>query len=216
MKAISLSSLMLCGVAAPALAEGHVGVLLNMETSDAHIRASEYIGARVYRADGSVKEATANQRTDWDDIGEVNELVLSPEGDVLAVIVGVGGFLGIGEKDVAMDMRQIKIIQDGDDADDYFLAVATTAADLKAARSYRERAAFKAPNVGRDGYVAVTNGGLTASSLKGARVYGVRDEDIGEVHSILLDTGGAIQSMVIDVGGFLGIGENRSPSHSRN
>jgi sporulation protein YlmC with PRC-barrel domain len=35
-------------------------------------------------------------------IGDVNDVILDRNGQVMAVVVGVGGFLGIGEKDVAV------------------------------------------------------------------------------------------------------------------
>jgi sporulation protein YlmC with PRC-barrel domain len=35
-------------------------------------------------------------------IGDVNDVVLDSNGQVMAVVIGVGGFLGIGEKDVAV------------------------------------------------------------------------------------------------------------------
>jgi sporulation protein YlmC with PRC-barrel domain len=41
-------------------------------------------------------------------IGEVRDVLLSADGKVTALIVGVGGFLGIGEKDVAVPFNAIK------------------------------------------------------------------------------------------------------------
>jgi sporulation protein YlmC with PRC-barrel domain len=41
-------------------------------------------------------------------IGEVMDVLLTPDGRVGALIVGVGGFLGIGEKDVAVPFNAIK------------------------------------------------------------------------------------------------------------
>jgi sporulation protein YlmC with PRC-barrel domain len=41
-------------------------------------------------------------------IGEIMDVLVSPDGKVNSVIVGVGGFLGAGEKDVAVDFRAIK------------------------------------------------------------------------------------------------------------
>jgi sporulation protein YlmC with PRC-barrel domain len=41
-------------------------------------------------------------------IGEVMDVLVSPEGKVSALIVGVGGFLGMGEKDVAVPFDAIK------------------------------------------------------------------------------------------------------------
>jgi hypothetical protein len=41
-------------------------------------------------------------------IGEIMDVLVSPGGKVNSVIVGVGGFLGAGEKDVAVDFGAIK------------------------------------------------------------------------------------------------------------
>ncbi|WP_245414515.1 PRC-barrel domain-containing protein [Aestuariivirga litoralis] len=63
--------------------------------------ASDYIGKTVYDQAGN-------------NIGDVNDLIVSGDGNVEAVILGVGGFLGIGEKDVAVNTEAIKIVTDGD------------------------------------------------------------------------------------------------------
>jgi hypothetical protein len=44
-------------------------------------------------------------------IGDVNDVILTREGAVEGVVVGVGGFLGIGEKDVAIKMDRIKLTE---------------------------------------------------------------------------------------------------------
>jgi sporulation protein YlmC with PRC-barrel domain len=41
-------------------------------------------------------------------IGEVMDVLLSPDGKVNALIIGVGGFLGMGEKDVAVPFNAVK------------------------------------------------------------------------------------------------------------
>ena len=61
-----------------------------------YIVASDLTGTNVYGARG-------------EDIGEINEVILSRDGKVVAVVVGVGGFLGIGEKDVAIPFNAIEI-----------------------------------------------------------------------------------------------------------
>ncbi|WP_262269490.1 PRC-barrel domain-containing protein [Microvirga yunnanensis] len=53
-------------------------------------------------------------------IGDVSELLLDSSGKVQAVVVGVGGFLGIGERDVAIPFDQIRFVNEP-------RAVATTA-----------------------------------------------------------------------------------------
>ena len=44
----------------------------------------------------------------------MTDLIVTDNGAVQAVILGVGGFLGIGEKDVAVTMQAIQIQSDGD------------------------------------------------------------------------------------------------------
>ncbi len=41
-------------------------------------------------------------------IGEITDVLVAPNGQINAVIVGVGGFLGAGEKDVAVNFNSIK------------------------------------------------------------------------------------------------------------
>ncbi len=62
-------------------------------------RASELINQSVYNR--------ANER-----VGEVNELVLDQNGQVVAAIIGVGGFLGIGERNVAVNFNQLQMVND--------------------------------------------------------------------------------------------------------
>jgi sporulation protein YlmC with PRC-barrel domain len=62
---------------------------------DDQIRASKLIGAAVYDP--------ADQK-----IGTVDELVLNADGKVADVVIGVGGFLGTGEKRVAVPMAELK------------------------------------------------------------------------------------------------------------
>jgi hypothetical protein len=43
-------------------------------------------------------------------IGGVSDLMFDKSGKILGVVVGVGGFLGIGQKNVAMDMGAFQIV----------------------------------------------------------------------------------------------------------
>jgi sporulation protein YlmC with PRC-barrel domain len=45
------------------------------------------------------------------EIGDINDIVLDGEGKVAAVIIGVGGFLGAGEKNVAVPFNALKVTQ---------------------------------------------------------------------------------------------------------
>jgi sporulation protein YlmC with PRC-barrel domain len=47
-------------------------------------------------------------------IGEVSDLLLDQNGNVQAVVVGVGGFLGIGEKNVAIPFKNMTMTRSSD------------------------------------------------------------------------------------------------------
>jgi len=64
------------------------------------------------------------------------------------------------------------------------------------------------PAVRRDGYRNVDVAGMTATDLDGMSVYGVRGEEIGEIGQFTT-AGGDAQELILEVGGFLGIGERR-------
>ena len=63
------------------------------------MRASKLIGTRVKNAAGET-------------IGDVNEILLDDQGRVAAMIVGVGGFLGVGEHQVAISPTGYKMVRD--------------------------------------------------------------------------------------------------------
>jgi sporulation protein YlmC with PRC-barrel domain len=49
---------------------------------------------------------------DNESIGEVNDLVTDQNGKIIAIVIGAGGFLGIGEKDVALRFEDVKLARD--------------------------------------------------------------------------------------------------------
>jgi hypothetical protein len=55
---------------------------------------------------------TMNDR--YQNIGEVNDLVLTGDGRIQQVVLGVGGFLGIGEKNVAIAWSDLRLMRGSD------------------------------------------------------------------------------------------------------
>lgn len=73
-------------------------------------------------------------RTSGDEeVGEIGDLVIDQDGKVVAVVVSVGGFLGMGEKDVAIGWNELKMASDPDDRD---LRIDMTRDDLQSAPSF--------------------------------------------------------------------------------
>jgi sporulation protein YlmC with PRC-barrel domain len=66
-------------------------------------------------------------------IGDVNDLLLDKSGKISAVIVGVGGFLGVGEKNVAVPFSSLKV---ADKNGSRYLVLETTKEALQTAPGY--------------------------------------------------------------------------------
>jgi hypothetical protein len=62
-------------------------------------RASKLIGTNVYN--------DQNEK-----IGDINEVLLTSSGNVAGVVLGVGGFLGMGEHDVLVKLDQLKFVNE--------------------------------------------------------------------------------------------------------
>jgi ribosomal 30S subunit maturation factor RimM len=249
MKRLLSTTALVIAMAGGAHAETGATHFGQVEMQQGDFYASNLIGMRIYNAENAVANDTtiaADGEAEWDDIGEINDLLVTKDGEVSAVILGVGGFLGMGERDVAIPMDAITIVRE-QDSNDRFLVVSTTKdalkempaferdthmkdaadadmtqenADTDMAQADTDAAAMNGdaalrdpltrPTIEREGYEradmeAVTQ--MTSDDLEGTRVYGTNDEDVGEIDSLVVGDDGKISKVIIDVGGFLGIGE---------
>ncbi|WP_138469392.1 PRC-barrel domain-containing protein [Poseidonocella sp. HB161398] len=299
------------------------------------VRASQFIGARVYAAapeeaamsaDGSAVDgvgngaeeaddmaagdtAPADPRDDYADVGEIGDVLMSQDGQIEAILVDVGGFLGIGEKQVAISMDKLEFVPDTAAAQDWMVVFTSDRETLENAPAYEPPAdpaamdgadagAAVAPtgsvsetvgdagsdaadwaeektaqgeqaldaagdkasdmaqsaqqdmqsaaegvgeaadragdalagaatsagaavedagedmqqagtDAGSADYVTADIGDVTTEQLTGARVYDLNDKRIGEVHEVAMTADGQPGKAIVDVGGFLGIGEKR-------
>jgi hypothetical protein len=89
---------------------------------------SDLIGATVYNPKDEA-------------IGDVNDVLVERDGKVAGVIIGVGGFLGIGEKDVAIELSKLKMME----ADSGIKLVLDTSKDeLAAAPEFKSKSEMQA------------------------------------------------------------------------
>ncbi|KAA3519900.1 PRC-barrel domain containing protein [Agrobacterium vitis] len=95
---------------------------LTQQGSD-QLAASNYIGQNVYAGDKS--------------IGEIKDLIMQQNGGLVAAVIGVGGFVGIGEKNVAVPVSKITVTRDAQNADKLRLTTTETAETLKAAPEFK-------------------------------------------------------------------------------
>lgn len=103
-------------------------------------RASALKGVDVYTVDvtgGAVWDDHAvysDINADWQKIGEVEDLVLDGSGAIVGALAEVGGFLGIGEKEVVLNPDEIAFFMTPD-------RIAVVSALSKEALEQREAAA---------------------------------------------------------------------------
>ena len=65
------------------------------QSSKGEWRASKLVGVNVYN--------DSNEK-----LGSIDELIMNKQGKVDKVIIGVGGFLGVGQRDIAVNFDQLK------------------------------------------------------------------------------------------------------------
>ncbi|MER8574379.1 PRC-barrel domain-containing protein [Mesorhizobium sp. M1338] len=196
------------------------------------VLASAIIGKTVYNGTGN----------DAQNIGDVNDIVLAKDGKAKSLILGVGGFLGIGEKDVAYDFEKVQWAEKNGSR---WVVAQTTKEELESQPAFDRKAYDPAPATTASNEVApaptatvpaapssdsaqkapapadqTTTGSIDKSTLTetpigqiraedfvGTTVYGANDVNVGEIGDVVLNGDKTVDAVIIDVGGFLGVGE---------
>lgn len=130
---------------------------------------------------------------DGESIGPVEDVLLDAEGRILAVIVNVGGFLGIGSRNVAIDVNSLQILVAGARGE----AGITSAAPNPAVGTAGEGIATPgvAPTAAPGAGTAITPGvaapGAPGTGLGGATTgatgWGAGWGEMGQIQSIVVD-----------------------------
>jgi sporulation protein YlmC with PRC-barrel domain len=82
---------------APAKAPAATEAAVKLPTP--HWRASKLIGVKIYNEQ--------NER-----LGDINEIIVDQTGKTLGYVIGVGGFLGMGEHDIFVEPSKIKFVNE--------------------------------------------------------------------------------------------------------
>jgi sporulation protein YlmC with PRC-barrel domain len=161
-------------------------------------------------------------------IGDVKDIVIANDGKAKYIVIGVGGFLGIGEKNVAYDFSKAEWVEkkgerwlvaktskeDLTAQPDFDLKAYDTTASNAAASANNEPAATTTDNTAT---AAIDKASLTelpvdkisTNDFVGTTVYGADDAKVGEIGDVVLSTDKKVDAVIVDVGGFLGMGEKQ-------
>lgn len=89
-----------------------------------------------FHADALTGNQVKSSVEDDEDIGTITDLVIDEDGQINAVVVGVGGFLGMGEKNVAIEWDSLELTKD-EDGENYVITVNASEDALEAAEEYQ-------------------------------------------------------------------------------
>jgi len=173
-------------------------------------------------------------------IGEIKSIYIGKDGKVDSVMVGVGGFLGMGDREVRIPWSDLNIANNGEK-----VTVNMTKDQLKAQPAYKypnetyrgqvftDTGPWKDTNTtadtrrpsdmarpantaqGPNGAATTTttstgdfnaSGEMSGNALIGAAVRNQSREAVGTVEDVYVDKDGKIKTIVVSVGGFLGVG----------
>ena len=138
------------------------------------------------------------------------------------VLIDVGGFLGLGARTVMIDMEELYFVADDPAAaegeEGFAVVVTLNKAQLEALPAWDEAQltagyALRGAEAMTDealpeGFAVMEEQDRTAARLTGADAYTTEGEEIATVSDLVLEEDGAASHVVMDVGGFLGMGSH--------
>ncbi|MFC3615586.1 PRC-barrel domain-containing protein [Lutimaribacter marinistellae] len=120
MKNLTISAIALTIAAAPVFADNHSTMDKRDSMKDVDyaelIRTRDITGGQVYTTNeahdegewGSMAYETLGD--DWNQIGEIEDVVLDKNGQMIGIVAEVGGFLDIGDKHVMLKIDEAKLV----------------------------------------------------------------------------------------------------------
>lgn len=92
------------------------GAYAQSEADDNLIRSRDITGGNVYTTDAANDEGwdSANMydsvESGWNEIGEIEDLVLTEDGKIKGIVAEVGGFLDVADKHVVIDVEDLNLV----------------------------------------------------------------------------------------------------------
>lgn len=127
-KLLTASALALTVAGGTALAEAHLMPAMDMTTASLGemqgnlIRTRDITGGAIYTTNAANDEGWDPNAVydaygaDWNQIGEIEDIILSRDGQMVGLVAEVGGFLDIGDKHVAIAVQDISLVAVDDES----------------------------------------------------------------------------------------------------
>jgi hypothetical protein len=193
--------------------------------------ANKDITAAPVAADARKLIGRSIKNSNNDTIGKIESVYLDANGKVDSVIVGVGGFLGVGERYARLHWKDLQISDNGEK-----VVANMTKDQLKAVAPYKykddamrgqvfsDRGVWKndqratadtrstttVPSTRTDSAATSTGdfnaeGDFSANAVIGTKLKNENKDTVGSIEDLYIDASGNIKTVVLSVGGFLGV-----------
>ncbi|WFE74321.1 PRC-barrel domain-containing protein [Roseinatronobacter sp. S2] len=86
-------------------------------------------------------DAFASERDAWENVGDIQDIVMTKDGEVRGVLIDVGGFLGLGARTVMVDISDLYFVADDtapEELSDFFVVAAMSQDQLEALPEWDE------------------------------------------------------------------------------
>jgi len=150
--------------------------------------------------------------------------MIDSDGQLGSIVLDVGGFLGMGETEKSVRVENLMFVADGDDEGEYFVVYTGSRQLLEDSDDHEstmmQQSGYQSAIDSRDfdnefaksptARVAMSEASiaeLSVDDLEGTPIYGTGDSRLGEIGEMVLAEDGRIAHVIVDVGGFLGLGE---------
>ncbi|WP_169053216.1 PRC-barrel domain-containing protein [Falsirhodobacter xinxiangensis] len=113
MKIATPAALAFSLLAVPAFAQQPT---LDLSAAADLVRADDLEDGNVYSVATGIEQATFDGATytaidaEWDDVGDIEDLVLDRSGQLVAVVAEIGGFLGLGDRHVLLPVTDVSLV----------------------------------------------------------------------------------------------------------
>jgi sporulation protein YlmC with PRC-barrel domain len=124
-------------------------------------------------------------------VGRITDVLIDRDGQARALIIGFGGFLGIGAEHAAVSFDTVKATTKDNTV---HLSLLLPPAHVLAV----------SPAI----MMTVARNSITVTDWYNQRVYDQSNTKLGRIADVLIDREGRVRTLVIGVGGFLGLGES--------
>ena len=121
--------------AAAVLAAGTASAQVALLDTQAMVRAQDITGGDIYAVEVAEEEwaGTAFEiiEAEWEAVGEIEDVVIGPDGQVAGIVAEIGGFLGIADHNVFLPFSDVRLVPEDPEDNEYAYVTRDSSEELE-------------------------------------------------------------------------------------